>query len=179
VAFREIIENRDRMTGVQEFFRTDGADVARAAGNENIHAHSLKIICAVESSKTAGHWINNHRSKQPWDFLEPAFFVLDVNVDEILVAFGEINDSLNETDESAEAAGANADDDLNDSFLGVTEDEFMNSQAADQDAKDSAYTFLFRSRCFFTHKVPFFSRFLCLLGKRVNANHTMIHRFKN
>jgi hypothetical protein len=38
MAFGEVIVNRDLVSGVEEFLRADGADVTRAAGDENIHA---------------------------------------------------------------------------------------------------------------------------------------------
>jgi transcriptional regulator of nitric oxide reductase len=83
--------------------------------------------------------------------LEPASFIGDVGVDKILVTFGEVNDALDETDYSADAAGEEADDDLDDAFLGVAEDEFMDSQAAQQNAKDSAQDLLVCSGYFFAH----------------------------
>jgi uncharacterized protein (UPF0210 family) len=84
--------------------------------------------------------------------LKPAFFVRYVGVDEFLVAFGEVNDALNETDYPADTASADADDDLNDAFLGVAEDELMDSEAAHQDAENATQDFLFGPRYFFAHR---------------------------
>jgi hypothetical protein len=38
----EIVVNGDLMSGVEQFFRADRTDVARAAGDKNIHAMSMK-----------------------------------------------------------------------------------------------------------------------------------------
>jgi hypothetical protein len=77
--------------------------------------------------------------------LKPAAFVRDVSIDEILIALCEVDDAFNEADDAANAASAYTDYDLNDSFLGVAEDEFMDTKSADQNAADSGGNFLFRS----------------------------------
>jgi hypothetical protein len=41
MAFGEIIENRDLMAGIKEFFDADRTDVACAARDENVHCHSI------------------------------------------------------------------------------------------------------------------------------------------
>ena len=38
VAFAEIVEHDDLVSGIQEFFHTNAADVAGPAGDENLHA---------------------------------------------------------------------------------------------------------------------------------------------
>jgi hypothetical protein len=51
MAFREVVENRDRVAGIEQFFRANGTNVARTASDKNIHADSLGKFHADESSK--------------------------------------------------------------------------------------------------------------------------------
>ena len=41
VAFREVVKHRDRVAGVEEFFRADGTDITGAAGDKDVHAGIL------------------------------------------------------------------------------------------------------------------------------------------
>src|SRR5438132_8574522 len=69
--------------------------------------------------------------------LEPALFILDVGADEFFVALGQINNAFDQADDTANPAGADSDDDLQDALLGITKNEFMNAQAAQQDTTNA------------------------------------------
>ena len=51
MAFREIVIHRDLMSGVEQFFRADGTNIAGTAGDKNVHAHSVEKFGGGESSK--------------------------------------------------------------------------------------------------------------------------------
>ena len=53
MAFGEIVINRDRMAGTKQFFRANGADVTRAAGDEDVHALTMKGACRSAKFKMA------------------------------------------------------------------------------------------------------------------------------
>jgi hypothetical protein len=42
VAFGEIVIDRDLMSGIEQFFRANGADVTRAAGDQNVHVKTME-----------------------------------------------------------------------------------------------------------------------------------------
>ena len=42
MAFGEIVIDRDLVPGVEQFFRANGADVAGAAGDKNVHAPTME-----------------------------------------------------------------------------------------------------------------------------------------
>ncbi len=44
MAFSKIIVNRYRMSGIEQFFRANGADVTRTSGNQNIHRLNLVAV---------------------------------------------------------------------------------------------------------------------------------------
>lgn len=89
-------------------------------------------------SKEIGHALQDYREGMPVLFerkiksgsLEPAFLILDVRSDKLLVRFREIDDALNETNDPADSAGYYPDHELNDSFGRIAEDELMNSETA-------------------------------------------------
>src|ERR1022692_1718898 len=92
------------------------------------------------------------RPKKRAAALEPAFFAGDVGGDKILVALRQINDAFDQSDEAARAASHDADDQLDDAFLGVAKIEFMNAQSAQQNAENAGHDFLFRSWRFVAHR---------------------------
>ncbi len=74
--------------------------------------------------------------------LEPPFLVLYVGPDKLLVRLGEIDNSFDDPDYPAHAAGYQSDYDLDNPFVGVTQDKFMNSPSAQQNSTDPAVSFL-------------------------------------
>ena len=61
---------------------------------------------------------------------EPALPTLDIGSHKILVALGEINDSFDQTDEVAQAAGYDSDHDFDDPLCRIAKDEFVDSKSA-------------------------------------------------
>ena len=53
MAFGEIVIDCDLMAGVQQFFRANGADITGAAGDEDIHALTMKGACCGAKFKMA------------------------------------------------------------------------------------------------------------------------------
>jgi hypothetical protein len=53
MAFGEIVINRDRMAGTKQFFRANGANVTRAAGDKDVHALTMKGACRSAKFKMA------------------------------------------------------------------------------------------------------------------------------
>ena len=51
MAFGEVVIDRDGMSGVQQFFGADGADVTRAAGDKNIQWKSARWKAEVVSTR--------------------------------------------------------------------------------------------------------------------------------
>jgi len=51
MTFREIIKYRDRVAGIEQFFRANRPDITGAAGDKYGHADSLENFSAGESSK--------------------------------------------------------------------------------------------------------------------------------
>jgi hypothetical protein len=154
MAFREVVINRDLMSGVEQFFRADGTNITGTAGDKNIHAPSVKKIRGGESSKEKKPPRARRRDdglKTNGGILEPAFFAGDVGGDKILVALRQVDDAFDETDDSTNATSQDADNQLNDAFLGVAKVEFMDAKAAQQNAEDAGHDFLFCSRRFVAH----------------------------
>ena len=83
--------------------------------------------------------------------LKPALFALDVDSYKVFVAFGKIDDALDQTYNRANAAGANGDHDLNDALLRITEDELVNAETAQQYAANAGGDLLFCPWDFFAH----------------------------
>jgi hypothetical protein len=50
MAFGEVVVNGDLMAGVEKFFGANGADVSRAASDENVHVN--KFECRITKSET-------------------------------------------------------------------------------------------------------------------------------
>jgi hypothetical protein len=84
--------------------------------------------------------------------LKPAAFVGNVGIDEILVAFRQVNNAFNQSDEAPHSARHQGDYDLDDPFLRVAEDKLVDAKTAKEDAADSGNNFLFRTGYFIAHK---------------------------
>ncbi len=69
--------------------------------------------------------------------LEPALAAGDVSGDEFRVALGQVNDAFDQPNDSEQSTSHQTDDELNDTFLGVTEDEFVGSGPSEKDAKET------------------------------------------
>jgi hypothetical protein len=153
MAFGQIVIDRDLMPGVEQFFRANRADVARTAGDKDVHAGSVEKNCARQKfkmkSRRALEGATADRNQPA--ILEPAFFAGDVGIDEIFVAFRQINNPFNQPDDAADAAGNNRNHYLNDALLGIAKVEFVDAKAAQQNAEDSGHDFLFGSRRFVAH----------------------------
>ncbi len=63
--------------------------------------------------------------------LEPAFAANDVGGDKFVIGFREIKNSLDKANDATEAAGDNGRNKLDDSFLSITEIEFVDAQASE------------------------------------------------
>ncbi len=61
--------------------------------------------------------------------LEPAFATDDISRNEFVFGFGEVENSLDKAENGTEATGNNCDDNLDNSFLGIAEVEFVNTKA--------------------------------------------------
>lgn len=85
---------------------------------------------------------STQRSHENLKNLEPGLLILDVGPDKFFIRLGQVDDPFNQTNDRANAAGYQRDDYLNDSFGGVTEDEFMNAKTAEQYAADAGNNFL-------------------------------------
>src|SRR5271157_2611584 len=104
---------------------------------------------------------------------EPGFLVRDVSVNKFLVTFRQIEDALDQADNpydrhrdtASQKTSDNAYQQHYDTFSGVAEDELVDTQIAEQDAKNTTDDFLVGAGCFFAHKSPFMSGFLWLLTK--------------
>ena len=74
---------------------------------------------------------------------EPTFVIVDVCVHKLLITLSEVDDSLDQTDNSKESAGHQTDNQLNDALLGVSQDEFVGSCPSEKDTKESSNEFFF------------------------------------
>ena len=113
MAFGEIVINRDLMPRVEQFFRANRADVARAAGDKYIHADSLENFGGGESSKKKKPPSQPAARQRPeinGGSLEPAFFTVDISGDKILVALREVDDALDQPDDPAHTHAETEDD---------------------------------------------------------------------
>ncbi len=81
--------------------------------------------------------------------LEPALLVRDVGVIELLIGFGQVDNAFDEADDTADATRHDRNNDLDNSFLGVTQDEFMDTPCAEKNAADAGCHFF--TRCFWIH----------------------------
>src|SRR2546422_3976914 len=80
--------------------------------------------------------------------LEPSPLILNIGSHKLLVRLREINDSLNETDNAADATRNAGDHDLNDALSRVTQNEFVNSKATQQDAANTCDQLFVRALSF-------------------------------
>jgi len=60
---------------------------------------------------------------------EPPLAARDISLDEFRIAFCEVNNPLDESYDAEETAGYQAENQLDNSFLGVAQIEFMDRQA--------------------------------------------------
>jgi hypothetical protein len=141
MTFGQIVIDRDLMSCVEKFFRANGTDVACAAGDEYVHADSLENFRAGKSEKAVTRVKTRRRLENERRFLEPALLALDVGLDEIFVGLGQVDDAFDQTDDTADTKETK--DDLNDTFLCVTEVEFVDAKATQQNGKDAGHNFLF------------------------------------
>jgi hypothetical protein len=78
--------------------------------------------------------------------LKPTLLTLNVGPHKLLVRLRQVNNSFDETNDGTNAARHQSDDDLDDSFCRVTEDEFVYTEAAEQDpanARDDLFVSAF------------------------------------
>jgi hypothetical protein len=68
-----------------------------------------------------------------------------------LITLGEIDNALDERNDSANSTGENCDDNLNDSFVLVTKNELMNAQTTEQNGTYPSRDFLVVDRCSIGH----------------------------
>jgi hypothetical protein len=94
--------------------------------------------------------------------LKPAFFIIDVGVHKILIALGQIDDSFDEANNTGGTTGTHANDELDDAFLGVAKVEFVNCEAAQQNAENASHNLFVRTGDFFAHNYLEFSDALVL-----------------
>src|SRR5215472_11628617 len=71
------------------------------------------------------------------DASEPAFLVLDVRSDKVLIRLGQVDDSFDKPYDASGAAGYKCDHNLDDALGGISENEFVNAKTAQQNAADT------------------------------------------
>jgi hypothetical protein len=118
------------MSGIEEFLRANGPDITGTAGDKNVHGSSIEKNAEVKKK------IHLRAANQRPRLLEPAFFIRDISVDEVLIALGEIYDTFNYSKDPhhrrPDATRQKADQQHDDPLLGVTQNKFMYSKATQQ-----------------------------------------------
>src|SRR5690606_32959190 len=97
-----------------------------------IYSYQKKIIeikKAFENSKA-------------FKFLEPSFFPYLVGLVEFFIAFGKIYDTFNKPDDTSYSASYNGNYNLNNSFLGVAQNKFMDAKSAQNYCENAGKNFL-------------------------------------
>src|SRR5688572_33320427 len=65
--------------------------------------------------------------------LEPTLLALDVSPDKLFVRLCQVDNSLDEADDGTDAARHQGDNDLDDSFRGVSKNKLVHTETAEQD----------------------------------------------
>ena len=86
-----------------------------------------------------------HARKSIADLSEPAFVTPNISPHKFFIRLCQVDDPFDYADYAADAA-KHPQHELNDTFLGVTQNKFVNAESAEQDAEESRDEFLVGAR---------------------------------